>query len=87
MSFRRKPLTVWDNNFWLDVNYLHIAKAALYCSAHFSAVLYAEIWCNCHRCVWLSLVKLIHLHVYMLDSHSTKILKSNMIYDDRIITW
>lgn len=56
MSFRRKPLTVWDNNFWLDVNYLHIAKAALYCSAHFSTVLYAEIWCNCHRCVWLSLV-------------------------------
>uniref|UniRef100_K1QG16 Serine-protein kinase ATM n=1 Tax=Magallana gigas TaxID=29159 RepID=K1QG16_MAGGI len=44
-----KPLTVWDNNFWLDVNYLHIAKAALYCSSHFSTVLYAEIWCNCHR--------------------------------------
>lgn len=25
--------------------------------------------------------------VYMLDSHSTKILKSNMIYDDRIINY
>lgn len=32
-------------------------------------------------------VKLIHIHVYMLDSHSTKILKSNMICDDRIINY
>lgn len=32
-------------------------------------------------------IKLIYIHVYMLDSHSTKILKSNMIYDDRIINY
>ncbi|KAK6170767.1 hypothetical protein SNE40_019079 [Patella caerulea] len=36
--------TPWDNNFWLDVNYLYIAKAAHFCSAHFSSLLYAEIW-------------------------------------------
>ncbi|XP_048753406.2 serine-protein kinase ATM-like isoform X2 [Ostrea edulis] len=45
----RKPLSIWDNNFWLDVNYLHIAKAALFCSSQFSTVMYAEIWCNCQR--------------------------------------
>ncbi|XP_062590469.1 serine-protein kinase ATM-like isoform X2 [Saccostrea cucullata] len=45
----RSSLTVWDNNYWLDINYLHIAKAALSCSAHFSTVFYAEIWCNYQR--------------------------------------
>ncbi|KAK3095904.1 hypothetical protein FSP39_020638 [Pinctada imbricata] len=45
----RKNTTVWDNNFWLDLNYLHISKVALYCSAYFSAVMYAEIWCNSER--------------------------------------
>ena len=34
----------WDNNFWLDFDYSHIANAANFCSAHFSAILYSEIW-------------------------------------------
>lgn len=37
-------LTPWENNFWLDFNYSHIANAANFCSAHFSAILYTEIW-------------------------------------------
>ncbi|XP_060082468.1 serine-protein kinase ATM-like [Ylistrum balloti] len=45
----RRQMTAWDNNFWLDLNYLHVAKAALYCSAHFTTVLYSEIWCDVHR--------------------------------------
>ncbi|XP_021355309.1 serine-protein kinase ATM-like isoform X2 [Mizuhopecten yessoensis] len=45
----RRQMTAWDNNFWLDLNYLHMAKAALYCSAHFTTVLYSEIWCDSHR--------------------------------------
>ncbi|KAH9504406.1 hypothetical protein Btru_063525 [Bulinus truncatus] len=36
--------TAWDNNFWLDINYLDLAHAALYCGTHFSAILFAEIW-------------------------------------------
>ncbi|XP_071112563.1 serine-protein kinase ATM-like [Haliotis cracherodii] len=40
----RKVLTPWDDNFWLQLNYLEVAKAALYCSAPFTAILYAEIW-------------------------------------------
>ncbi|XP_055888527.1 serine-protein kinase ATM-like isoform X2 [Biomphalaria glabrata] len=36
--------TAWDNNFWLDINYLDIAQAALFCGAYFSTILFAEIW-------------------------------------------
>ncbi|GAB1602778.1 serine-protein kinase ATM-like [Argonauta hians] len=36
--------TTWQNNFWLDLDYSHIAEAANFCSAHFSAILYSEIW-------------------------------------------
>ncbi|KAG8040922.1 hypothetical protein G9C98_001910 [Cotesia typhae] len=35
-----------DNNFILKLNYLHIAKAAQYCSAYFTLVLYAELYCE-----------------------------------------
>ncbi|KAL3883922.1 hypothetical protein ACJMK2_030148 [Sinanodonta woodiana] len=42
-------MTPWDNNFWLDVDYLQMAKAAQFCSAHFTAVLYAEIWYRVQR--------------------------------------
>ena len=35
--------TPWDSNFWLDINYLHLAKAALHCSNYFSVLLYTEI--------------------------------------------
>ncbi|CAD6215508.1 GSCOCG00000317001-RA-CDS [Cotesia congregata] len=35
-----------DNNFILKLNYLHIAKAAQYCSAYFTSVLYAELYCE-----------------------------------------
>lgn len=36
--------TVCDSNFWLDLNYLVVAKAAQSCSAHFTALLYTEIY-------------------------------------------
>ncbi|CAG2219119.1 ATM [Mytilus edulis] len=45
----RQEMTAWDNNFWLDLDFLHISKAAMYCSAHFSAILFAEIWCDIQR--------------------------------------
>lgn len=28
------------------LNYLHIAEAALFCKAHFTSVLYVELWCQ-----------------------------------------
>uniref|UniRef100_A0A672RVI7 Serine-protein kinase ATM n=1 Tax=Sinocyclocheilus grahami TaxID=75366 RepID=A0A672RVI7_SINGR len=36
--------TVCDSNFWLDLNYLEVAGAAQMCSAHFTALLYSEIY-------------------------------------------
>ncbi|XP_067102314.1 serine-protein kinase ATM isoform X1 [Osmerus mordax] len=36
--------TVCDSNFWLELNYLEVARAAQACSAHFTALLYAEIY-------------------------------------------
>jgi len=39
MDFR----TAWDNNFWLEVNYLDLAKAAQFCGAFLSSILYSEI--------------------------------------------
>ncbi|CAG5119605.1 unnamed protein product, partial [Candidula unifasciata] len=41
--------TAWHNNFWLDLNYLEVARAAQYCSANFSAVLFTEIWWDTQR--------------------------------------
>jgi ataxia telangiectasia mutated family protein len=44
-------MTLWDNNFWLSLDYLQVAKAAQHCSAHFTALMYAEIWCHSQRSV------------------------------------
>lgn len=33
-----------DSNFWLDLNYLEVAQAAQSCSAHFTALLYTEVY-------------------------------------------
>ncbi|XP_029417756.1 serine-protein kinase ATM isoform X1 [Nannospalax galili] len=38
--------TVFDNAFWLDLNYLEVAKVAQSCAAHFTALLYAEIYAD-----------------------------------------
>ncbi|RUS90886.1 hypothetical protein EGW08_001393, partial [Elysia chlorotica] len=35
--------TVWHNNMWLDLNYLDLARAAQFCGASFTAVLFTEI--------------------------------------------
>ena len=36
--------TPWDNNFWLDLNYLDVAKAAQYCDAYLTSIMFAEIY-------------------------------------------
>ncbi|XP_010143177.1 PREDICTED: serine-protein kinase ATM [Buceros rhinoceros silvestris] len=38
--------TVFDDSFWLDLNYLAVAIAAQSCAAHFTALLYAEIYAD-----------------------------------------
>ena len=46
---RKRKATAWDNNFWLDLDYLQVAQAALNVQLYFTAVLYAEIWCDVQR--------------------------------------
>lgn len=43
-SASSSPGTVCDSNFWLELNYLEVAQAAQSCSAHFTALLYTEIY-------------------------------------------
>ncbi|XP_065586131.1 serine-protein kinase ATM [Cyrtonyx montezumae] len=44
---KRSPSgTVFDDSFWLDLNYLEVAVAAQSCAAHFTALLYAEIYAD-----------------------------------------
>ena len=52
ISSVRRGATKWDQNFWLpSLDYLAVAQAALSRSAHFSAVIYADIWCQKQRYV------------------------------------
>ncbi|XP_045153674.1 serine-protein kinase ATM [Echinops telfairi] len=48
MRRQKRPLsgTVYDDAFWLDLNYLEVAKVAQSCAAHFTALLYAEIYAD-----------------------------------------
>ena len=36
----------WRKVYWLDLDYLELAEAAVKCSAHFTALLYIEYWCE-----------------------------------------
>ncbi|XP_010967575.2 serine-protein kinase ATM isoform X2 [Camelus ferus] len=38
--------TVFEDAFWLELNYLEVAKVAQSCAAHFTALLYAEIYAD-----------------------------------------
>ena len=52
---------VWARNYWLSgLNYLHVARAALDCSAYLSAVVYADIW-DAIQCSFEIRNKVIHM--------------------------
>ena len=40
----RPAFTSWDSNFWLNIDYLLAAKAAVKCNAVFSALFFIELW-------------------------------------------
>uniref|UniRef100_A0A8C5M9Z2 non-specific serine/threonine protein kinase n=1 Tax=Leptobrachium leishanense TaxID=445787 RepID=A0A8C5M9Z2_9ANUR len=43
---RPVPGTAFDDNFWLDLNYIEVAMAVQSCAAHFTALRYAEIYAD-----------------------------------------
>ncbi|XP_054719337.1 serine-protein kinase ATM-like [Uloborus diversus] len=45
----RNQRNVMKECFWKNLNYLEVAQAAQYCSAHFTAILYTELWCDVMR--------------------------------------
>ena len=42
----KRSSTRWGSNFWLDLDFSVMSRAALDCSSHFTTILFAEIWCN-----------------------------------------
>ncbi|KAL6583807.1 hypothetical protein OROMI_003096 [Orobanche minor] len=38
----------WEKVYWLDVNYLVVAKSCIDCGSYFTAYLYVEHWCEEH---------------------------------------
>uniref|UniRef100_A0A665TGJ9 non-specific serine/threonine protein kinase n=1 Tax=Echeneis naucrates TaxID=173247 RepID=A0A665TGJ9_ECHNA len=44
IDYLRHQQRALDSNFWLQLNYLEVAKAAQSCAAHFTALLYTEIY-------------------------------------------
>jgi len=39
-------VTSWRKVYWVDLDYLRLAEAAIACRAYFSALLYVETWCE-----------------------------------------
>lgn len=51
-SFSRssnRNVSPWERNLWLELDYLQVAKAAQFCGAHFSSLLYIELYCESLR--------------------------------------
>ncbi|XP_066152379.1 serine-protein kinase ATM isoform X2 [Euwallacea fornicatus] len=46
VNFIRQQPAIYKKSHNLELNYLPIGKAAAFCSAHFSALLYTELWCQ-----------------------------------------
>lgn len=41
-----RQASAWPKVYWVDLDYLKLSSAALRCKAYFSALLYAEAWCE-----------------------------------------
>ncbi|MCH93214.1 serine/threonine protein kinase ATM, partial [Trifolium medium] len=36
----------WEKVYWLSIDYLLVAKAAVSCGSYFTSVMYVEHWCE-----------------------------------------
>ena len=59
--------TAWDNNFWLQLDYLQLAAAALNVSLYFTCLLYIEIWAEITRFVSAVYSDFLIIHVVTLE--------------------
>ncbi|CAN6483726.1 unnamed protein product [Victoria cruziana] len=76
----------WDKVYWLNIDYLVVAKSAIFCGLFFSAILYVELWCEEHfKSLTLgnpdfSLLATLPAHVELLIGAITKINEPDSIY-------
>ncbi|GAB6022293.1 hypothetical protein CHUAL_006418 [Chamberlinius hualienensis] len=54
---RQKSGNTYENNFWLDLDYLLLAEAAYSQNANLTALMYAEIWLNANRLLFMTWVR------------------------------
>nr|XP_029123739.1 serine/threonine-protein kinase ATM isoform X3 [Elaeis guineensis] len=76
----------WKKVYWLALDYLVVAKAAIHCGSYFTAVMYAEYWCEEHfNCLALGSPDFSHLellpsHIELLVAAFTQINEPDSIY-------
>ncbi|KAL8141962.1 hypothetical protein V2J09_014994 [Rumex salicifolius] len=76
----------WEKVYWLSVDYLVVAKAAITCGSYFTSVMYVEHWCEEHfKNMTLgnpdfSHIELVPVHVDILLSAITRINEPDSLY-------
>ncbi|CAO2819072.1 unnamed protein product [Amaranthus hypochondriacus] len=81
-----KSTTLWDKVYWLNTDYLSVAKAAIFCGSYFTAMLYVEHWCEDHfRSLTLgkpdfSHIETLSCHIELLLSALTRINEPDSLY-------
>lgn len=78
--------SLWKKVYWLTIDYLVVAKAAICCGSYFTAVMYVEHWCEEHfNCLALgspdfSQLELLPPHIELLVAAFTQINEPDSIY-------
>ncbi|KAI3914770.1 hypothetical protein MKW98_002006 [Papaver atlanticum] len=76
----------WEKVYWLSIDYLLVAKAAIHCGSYFTAVMYVEYWCEQQfNCLTLgspdfSPIEMLSQHIEILISAVTQINEPDSLY-------
>lgn len=78
--------SLWKKVYWLPIDYLVVAKAAIHCGSYFTSVMYVEHWCEEHfNCLTLGQPDFSHFeklpsHIELLVAAITQINEPDSIY-------
>ncbi|CAN0900398.1 Serine/threonine-protein kinase ATM [Linum grandiflorum] len=81
-----RPTLLWDKVYWLTIDYLLVAKAAVISGSYFTSVLYVEHWCKEHfggltlGAADFSHVEVLSEHIEILVSALTQINEPDSLY-------
>ncbi|CAN1347706.1 Serine/threonine-protein kinase ATM [Linum perenne] len=85
-SASTKPTLLWDKVYWLTIDYLLVAKAAVISGSYFTSILYVEHWCKEHfgdltlGAAEFSHVEVLSEHIEILVSALTQINEPDSLY-------